>query len=345
MLYAGAMKRLGWVVFALACGQKSPPALPVKAPPPIAEDKPAPPPDAAVVDAGPDLDAVKAQAAADAAKKIADRHDRCLAHAAENAADLPKLPPPSKRKPTAAVALVEVAQVEERYNKDHGFPAEGWWNGTSVRKKLEAKASIFTSCYADALKRNPDLSGGITIGATLQESGALDTPHVIDDLVGDSVLQSCVLDKFAKLKIPGGSKDAFGFEAYFDLAFCPPERGACLVVLQAPDVVKSQIKLAVEEQLDRVGACYKAAGKRHARGLIYRTQHVDTAGDPMGSQGLVLEFTGDDKKMTAFQQASDCDESAWSLICLEPRSDVYSDAQGYSDDDDNAIKVHTWMQR
>src|SRR6184192_1590144 len=118
----GAMKRFGWVVFAIACGHKSPAPLPVAAPPPITDVTPVQPPDAAVVvDAGPDPAAIKA---AEQAKQIAQRHDRCVEYAKKSEADLPKLPPASKHKPTAAVALVAVAEVNERYNPNHGVPAE-----------------------------------------------------------------------------------------------------------------------------------------------------------------------------------------------------------------------------
>lgn len=335
------MKRLGWVVFAIACGQKSPAALPVKTPPPIADEKPLPPPDAAIaVDAGPDPEVVKAQQAADEAAHMAGGHQGCLEEAKRREVELPKLPVATKRKPTAAVFLTEIGGTEERYSKTNGIFAEGPWNGEPLRKKLATKvAAAMTPCYANALKTNPDLSGGVTLGALLNEDGSLTDARVIEAVAGDPTLQTCAKDTLAKIRIPGGSKDAFNFEIYLDLAFCPPDRGACLIGVAGPDGTKEQLQAAVVAELDRMGACFRSAGKFHARGVIEESHHVDPSGTPGISTGTVTPFTGDDKDHNAFAQASDCESTAWGQICLEPHVDNKDDKLSFR----RAVRI--WFQR
>src|SRR4051794_34401098 len=113
------MKRLAWVVFAIACGQKSPPPLPVAAPAPIAEMRPVAP-DAAMPDA-PDPAAVAAaeqeKARIEREQALAAAHEQCTSRAKAAEAVMPTYAPPAPRKgaPRATAELVSIGAVSDRY--------------------------------------------------------------------------------------------------------------------------------------------------------------------------------------------------------------------------------------
>ena len=317
------MKRSGWVLaVVLGCGQSANP-LPVEEPKPLAESKPAPRDAAVVIDAAP-VDAVAVVAAPDPAAL----HKQCVDRRRD---PLPAPTPAPKGKPQPTIALVEVGGVDEKQNPNALF-AEGPWNGTPILRKLQSKVGPLRTCYADALTRDPSLHGGVTLAATLNEDGTLTEPRVFADAIGDAALATCLSAKLGKVRVPGGSKDAFNFEAYFDIVLCPSSRKACLLGVQAPDDIRDKVMSEARTNEAMIEACFVNAVKKPVRGRVDQILTFSDIGAVQGGRHDVKPFVGDDKSGTAESAASDCIHDVWTHVCLDPPS-----AQ--------QIRVEMWFQR
>jgi hypothetical protein len=131
------------------------------------------------------------------------------------ASDAPTLPPsgeaaapimsePPEAEPSAAALAAARVRVEIVENLD-----------SELRAVLSTEARRFRTCYAQALDRNPELTGTMSLDVHLTEGRPTDNAAIQVDETGDWRLVACVEDAVRDWAVPGAADEELAFVLRF----------------------------------------------------------------------------------------------------------------------------------
>jgi len=115
----------------------------------------------------------------------------------------PRAEPPQAEPSAAALAAARV-RVEIVENLD-----------SELRAVLSTEARRFRTCYAQALDRNPDLTGTMSLDVHLTEGRPTDAAAIQVDETGDWRLVACVEDAVRDWAVPGAADEELAFVLRF----------------------------------------------------------------------------------------------------------------------------------
>ena len=117
---------------------------------------------------------------------------------------VPSLPNVVREAPSAAALAAARVRVEIAENLD-----------SKIRAVLSSEARRFRTCYAQALERNPDLTGTMTLDVHLDEGRPTEKAAIQVDETGDWRLVSCVEKAVRDWAVPGGQDAQIAFVLRF----------------------------------------------------------------------------------------------------------------------------------
>ncbi len=124
-------------------------------------------------------------------------------------------PPPPSEEELAEEEKAEKEATEKKSVKAYKGPAgcsspcKGTAGGDLV-SALSARAAGSRSCYNNALRRNPNLEGKMTVNLRVSPSGAVCSVSTSNNSLGDPAVASCVSAQFRATQFPkpqGGCVD------------------------------------------------------------------------------------------------------------------------------------------
>ncbi|MEW5850461.1 MAG: AgmX/PglI C-terminal domain-containing protein [Myxococcota bacterium] len=117
----------------------------------------------------------------------------------------------------AAVALGSRREIEVRGAMQATELVEhaGELDPQVINRVIRARIAGFKACYENALKRNPNLKGKVTIGFLIDEQGGVADASVDEDTLADPEVARCVAHQFRRIRFPppasGTVQGAFPF--------------------------------------------------------------------------------------------------------------------------------------
>jgi hypothetical protein len=111
---------------------------------------------------------------------------------------------PEEAPPSAAALAAARVQVEIIENLD-----------AELRAVLSSEARRFKQCYAQALDRNPELTGSMTLDVRLTEGRPAERSAIQLDETGDWRLVACVEEAVRDWAVPGADEEELAFVLEF----------------------------------------------------------------------------------------------------------------------------------
>ncbi len=94
------------------------------------------------------------------------------------------------------------------------------------KQAVRENSGKFRACYSKSLRRNPDLSGTISMSWTVDENGAADRIYINESktTLNDRLLQKCMIKELQTWKFPAASKGKFVHIASYPFVFIPTQK-------------------------------------------------------------------------------------------------------------------------
>ena len=119
-------------------------------------------------------------------------------------ANAPPPPPPEEEEEEK-----EKPKAQAGKTKAKGTPGcSGACNGkasAALRSALGARGAMARTCYNAALRRNPNLTGKMTMNVRISPTGSVCSASVSNNTLGDPSVASCAISKFRSSKFPAPS--------------------------------------------------------------------------------------------------------------------------------------------
>ncbi len=77
-----------------------------------------------------------------------------------------------------------------------------------IDASIKANRSYFMKCFAHFLQKKPEAKGGLVLNFTIQASGKVISPEVIDSVFLDRQFHDCVLDSLTRIPFPSFEGDS-----------------------------------------------------------------------------------------------------------------------------------------
>jgi TonB family protein len=83
-----------------------------------------------------------------------------------------------------------------------------------IRQTVKNNSQFLNSCYADALKEEPKLSGKMVVEWEIGEDGQVNNAKVLSSSLESESLENCVLTSVKKLTFPAPEKNQMALVSY-----------------------------------------------------------------------------------------------------------------------------------
>lgn len=81
-------------------------------------------------------------------------------------------------------------------------PKFGHLEAEVIQSSIRAEYPRFRACYEDALRRDPNIEGRVSVSFIIQLSGEVSDAHAVCPTLADHQAIDCVVEQFRKIKFP-----------------------------------------------------------------------------------------------------------------------------------------------
>ncbi|QQR89238.1 MAG: energy transducer TonB [Myxococcales bacterium] len=95
----------------------------------------------------------------------------------------------------------------------------GDFDSSLVVKMIRQRLGAIKACYERELKRNPSLSGKVTVEFTIQQSGSVSGAKSVENSTGDAAVAGCVVSAVQRFRFnpgPEGGSVTFRYPFVFE---------------------------------------------------------------------------------------------------------------------------------
>ena len=81
----------------------------------------------------------------------------------------------------------------------------GQFDTSIVERMIRARLRSIQACYDQRLRRNPTLTGKVTVSFTIEVDGRVTGARAVENTVGEQGVADCVLVALGRMRLRGGS--------------------------------------------------------------------------------------------------------------------------------------------